>query len=347
MSELVPWKGQQIAKAFAGIAPGPSLGENVEGLGFSSVRYRGKQWSLQHAGHNYPFVRADDGSPLTFLDMVIIAQQPKISKAYFPGDFTEDSASGPICTSLRGDVPDPGVSIKQSANCGTCKQNQWSTRPNGGRYIPCQSYQRLAVLVWPALTKKLLGAPLLDPLFFKVPPGSLQALKTYGEELRDEGYACFVGWTRVTFHADKLFQMVFAGSPIGMLKEKEAEFVTGLLNSPITRRIVGDLAEVREVEGEVAGQVREESGLLEAIEEQQPVEQGSVQTPKTSTASTPTPIRAERRRAPIGDKQAVAAKPTPKQAEPGPEEVAWTDSEEDLDASIAETTNKTIADMMK
>ena len=43
-------------------------------------------------------------------DVVIVGASDTISKVYYPpGEFDEDSAGAPICASIRGDVPDPGV----------------------------------------------------------------------------------------------------------------------------------------------------------------------------------------------------------------------------------------------
>jgi hypothetical protein len=263
MSELIPFKRGQVAKAFEGIDHGPALGEAVPPSGFSSIRYRGKQWTLQHAGHSYPFLRPDDNTPLTYLDLIIVGQQPKISKVYFPGDFDEDSTTGPVCASIRGDVPDPGVSIPQSKTCGLCKHNLWTTLPRGGRGKECQDHFRLAVLLLPSHTKKMLGSPLKEPVFFKVPPGSLQAFATYGAELKDEGYPPFGVVTRVSFHPDKLFQIVFSG--VKLLSEQEAEIVKPMLDSQITRRIIGETTLIPITESVKPKVERIDTGLIEAF----------------------------------------------------------------------------------
>jgi hypothetical protein len=253
MSNLVPFKGQKIAKVFQGIDHGPALGEAVTEGGFSSIRYRGKRWSLQHAGHNYPFIRPDDNSPLTYLDVIIVGQQPKVSKVYFPGEFDEDSATGPVCSSIHGDRPDPGV-----------PHYGWTTLARGGRGKECQDHIRLAVLLLPALTKKMLGSPLREPVFFKVPPGSLTAFKAYGAELKDEGYPPFGVVTRISFHDDKLFQIVFEG--VKVLTETEAEIVKPMLDSPLVRRIIGETTLIPETKV-VARREPIETGLIEAFTE--------------------------------------------------------------------------------
>jgi hypothetical protein len=340
MSNLVPFKGQKIAKAFQGIDRGPALGANLQS-GFSSIRMRGKRWSLQHAGHSYPFVRPDDGSPLTYLDLIIVGEQPKTSKAYFPGDFDEDNASGPTCASVRGDVPDPGVPIPQSKTCASCKHNQWTTLPTGRRGMECQSHRRLAVLLLPALTKKMLGSPLLEPVFLKVPPGSFQAFKAYGAELDDEGYPPFAVVTRVGFHPDKLFEVTFEG--VKVLTDKEAEHVKPMLDSPTTRRIIGETTLIPETKA-VERREPVETGLIEAFtgDENKPAAKQ-----EDEWAADPEPE--EKKPAPRKPKAAPAKEITAKVAEAVQESTTETFDYEAADAetdkAISEVVKKSVGEM--
>jgi len=332
MSELIPFKRGQVAKAFEGIDHGPALGEAVLEGGFSSVRYRGKQWSLQHAGHNYPFLRPDDGTPLSYLDLIIVAQQPKISKVFFGTDtFDEDSASGPICQSIHGDAPDPGVPIPQSKTCPTCKHFPFGSRKDG-RGKACQDHFRLAVLLLPALTKKMLGSPLLEPVFFKVPPGSLQAFKAYGAQLKDEGYPHFGVVTRVSFHPDKLFQIVFSG--VKLLSEQEASFVKPMLDSQLSRRIIGETTLIPETKAVESKVERIETGLIEAFTGEQTAE------------SSPAPKRG---RPPKDRAQGIQEVPLPRVEEAVQESTEETfdyeQSDADTDKAVDDVLKKSVGDM--
>jgi len=334
MSKLIPFKRGQVAKVFSDIDHGPALGEAVQEGGFSSVRYRGKQWTLQHAGHNYPFLRPDDGTPLSYLDLIVVAAQPKISKVYFPGDFDEDSTSGPVCSSIRGDAPDPGVSIPQSKTCADCKHNQWTNLARGGRGKECQDHFRIAVLLLPALTKKMLGSPLLEPVFFKVPPGSLQAFKAYGAELKDEGYPPFGVVTRVSFHPDKLFQIVFSG--VKLLSEQEASFVKPMLDAPITRRIIGETTLLPETKA-VEGRAPIETGLIEAFTGATPEGGDGVvrEGPITATKPKPKPAPAK----------AVAAKVEEAVQESTEETFDYEAADADTDKAVDDVLKKSVGDM--
>jgi hypothetical protein len=108
---------------------------------------------------------------LSYLDVVIVGDAPYTSKIYFPpGEFNEDSAGAPICAAVKGDKPDPGVSAPQSRTCATCTHNEWKTLPSGNRGKECQDHKRLAVLLMPKMTTKMMGSPLMEPVYLKVPP---------------------------------------------------------------------------------------------------------------------------------------------------------------------------------
>jgi hypothetical protein len=226
-----------VAKAFRHLDPNQGIADGISG-GFSSIRYRGKQWALLHAGNVYPFQREDDGSPLSYIDCVVLGSSPGLSKVYFGSDpWKEDSTDGPICTSLRGDVPDPGVPIPQSASCGTCSHNDWITKPTGGRGKECQDHKRLAILLMPAMTRSILPAPLLEPVHLKIPPASLIPLKSYNDELVQQGLPFCSVVTRISWSPDKIFQMTF--NIMGVLSDSDAPLILPLLDSPTTKRIVG------------------------------------------------------------------------------------------------------------
>jgi hypothetical protein len=259
------------ASQFAHLDPDEALGEGILG-GFTSLSYRGKVWRLRHGGNEYMFTRDDDGTQMPYIDVVILARSPEISKVFYPGQYEEDRTGPPICTSLRSDKPDPGVPEPQADCCAICPHNAWTTLPTGRRGKECQDHKRIAVMLMPTVTKKLLGAPLLEPVFLKIPPGSLQAFKRYGEELRDirAHFASLV--TRIGFDPDpkKLFALQFRrGQP---LTNAEAPLILPLLSSPETKRLIGDAPVIREIEGpssqpkeQIAKPTRIDTGLTAAF----------------------------------------------------------------------------------
>src|SRR5678815_3012857 len=102
----------EIASGFRDFAP-VRLGEGISS-GFSIIGYKGKVWQLRHKGNTYYFTDNND-MPLPYIDVVILGENPNITKTYYPqGTYTEDSNNQPTCSALNGDVPDPGVPIPQS-----------------------------------------------------------------------------------------------------------------------------------------------------------------------------------------------------------------------------------------
>jgi hypothetical protein len=255
----------KVAKSFKHLDPSKGIAGGIT-AGFSSIRYKGKVLALQHGGKLYPFQRDDDGSPLTYLDLVILGTNDHISKVYF-GDWNEDNASGPICASVKGDVPDPGVSVPQAKACALCPNNEWTTKPGGGRGKACQDHKRMAVLLMPSMTKKMLGTPLLEPVYLKIPPGSLKSLLKFSNELQHEGIPSAAVVTRISFSQDKLFEFNF--KVVQALTDAEAPRVLPMMEDSQTLAILGDSSPgMRELPApEKKEPERIDTGLMEAFGE--------------------------------------------------------------------------------
>jgi hypothetical protein len=255
----------EIASGFKTFAP-MRLGEGVSSS-FSLIGIKGKVWSLRHKGETYYFTREDDGTPLPYIDVVILGENPHISKTYYPqGTYTEDSANQPTCSSLNGDVPDPGVAIPQSPTCRTCKRNVWTTIAETGRPgKECKDGKRLAVLLMPAMTEKLLNAPLNEAVMLRIPPASLRPLKSYSDGLVHRGVhnpAAVI--TRVSFSREKQFEMKF--DLLQPLTNDEVPFIKELMGDSQTHTILGRQEVVHEIEHQPPKrQERIETGIMAAF----------------------------------------------------------------------------------
>lgn len=333
----------QVAKAFRHLDPNQGLADGIA-AGFSSIRYRGKLWSLSHGGKNYPFKRLDDGSPLTYVDVIILGISPGLSKAYFgQGEWTEESSSAPICTSLKGDVPDPGTPIPQAKSCGICSHNEWTTKPGGGRGKECQDHKRMAVLLMPAMTKKMLSVPLLEPVHLKIPPGSLKSLKKYSDDLQHKGIPFSAVVTRVSFSSDRIFEMSF--DIIQALTDAEAPLVLPMRDAPVTKAIMGSMPEVRQVAPPEVERV--DTGLLSAFtgDDDEPAPQ-----PKPTVVKPRGRPKAQPAAAPIIDNEPEAAPIDPKTMSPADmieADPPWEDSDTDLDATVAKLMGDKMQKMLK
>jgi hypothetical protein len=233
----------QMADAFkSGIAPtDDSLSEGIA-QGYGVIGYKGgKAWTLRIRGDKHIVLDLKTGQPSPHLDVIILQQAKVRSKSYYPGQFKGDASDGqrPVCASLNGEVPDVDVVEKQHDNCPGCPHNVLKTNPETGRKgKECTDYKRLAVLVLPTQTTPILGEPLMEPVFLRVPPASLQHLATMGDSMARAGHHYYSYITRITFDPTKAHpEMVF--TPLQGLTNAEAPVVNGMREDPLVERIIG------------------------------------------------------------------------------------------------------------
>lgn len=231
--------GQSAAfKAAFGAAPQESLSEGI-GAGYGVLSYKGKVWSLRYKGQNYIFNRQDDGTPSPYIDVIIVRQAKNKSKSYYAKYDPNSAGERPICSSLDGIVPDADAAQKQAPNCATCPRNAWYTNSEGRKTRDCTDYKRLAVLLMPDVTKRMLGTELHEPVFLRIPPASLTDLGTYGDMMEEMGYHYCSLVTRISFDPTQPHpKMVFKG--ISQLSDAEAPFVLAAREEGQTLRITGE-----------------------------------------------------------------------------------------------------------
>jgi hypothetical protein len=245
-----------INAAFAGETPdaafaalNPQADNLADGIGssYGIIGYKGKVWTLRLRGQSYQFNRPDDGSPAPYLDVIILRQLPAKSKSYYPPNSYQDGQLGtrPICSALNGETPDEDVMEPQAKACAICPKNVFKTAPDGRKTRECSDYKRLAVLIVPSQSRAALGAPLLEPVFLRVPAASLNALAKQGENMSAQGFHYSSYITRIGFDPEKPHpQMTFKA--FQKLSAKEAPVVLPMREDPMALRITGeaDLAAV-------------------------------------------------------------------------------------------------------
>lgn len=214
-----------------------SLSDGI-GQGYPVIGYKGKTWTLRVRGERHLIVRQDDGTPSPYLDVIILDQADHKSKSYYPSYDQNTDGERPTCASLDGVVPDNDVMQKQSETCALCPRNVWKVDQRGIKTRECSDYKRLAVLILPSVTKAVMGEPLMEPAFLRVPPASLTSLAVMGDTMRGRNwhYASFV--TRIEFEPTKAHpQMKFR--PIQKLTAAEAPVIAELRKDPTCKRIIG------------------------------------------------------------------------------------------------------------
>lgn len=229
-TDLVAFKGQQVASAFQGVIdPSESLSDGIGG-GFGVIGYKGKDWTLQYRGKSYAI-------PDKHLDVIMIRQAKHREKTYFP-KYEEGSHDRPACASINGITPDEGVPDPQDTSCALCKHNKVKQNAQGFRTKACKDYKRIAVLLLPDASAAWLGEPLVQPVLLRVPPASLTALGNYGDYLNKCGNPYIGVITRITFEPKAYPQMLFYGK--ALLSNDEAPVVLSFRDDPLTLRILGE-----------------------------------------------------------------------------------------------------------
>jgi hypothetical protein len=236
------WKdpNNKPAKVFATQDPSENLSEGI-GASYAVIGYKGKNWSIRLRGENHILFRPDDGTPVSYLDVVILRAAKVKAKSYYPGGFEENASAGkrPDCASLDGVRPDLDVINKQSELCALCPRNEFRTNVNGRKGKECTDYKRLAVLVLPSQTTPLFGQPLMEPAFLRVPAASLQALATFGDNMASQGWPYYSFVTRVQFDSQKSHPE-FVFKPVARLTDEEAKMVLTMREEPLAKRITGE-----------------------------------------------------------------------------------------------------------
>lgn len=241
LMNISAFKDAKPDAAFAGLDPNSeSLADGI-GQSYGIVGYKGKVWSLRLRGETHLFVRPDDGSPAAFLDVIILRAPPYKSKSYYPAGTFQDGQIGtrPTCAALNGETPDSDILTPQSTACATCPRNVFKLNAEGRKTRDCSDYKRLSVLILPSLTKGLLGAPLMEPVFLRVPAASLNDLAMLGEGMQAQGFHYSSYITRIGFNPEKPHpQMTFRA--LQALTGREAPLVLPMREDPVAIRITGE-----------------------------------------------------------------------------------------------------------
>lgn len=237
---LDAFKNARPAQAFQTLNPADdNLAEGI-GSSYGIIGYKGKVWSLRYRGERHNFVRPDDGSPISYIDVIILRQAHAKSKSFYEKfDQAQSEGSRPICSSLNGIVPDADAAQPQAQACAICPRNTWKVDAQGRKGRECTDYKRLAVLLLPNQTKAVLGQALMEPVFLRVPPASLNDLAVMGETMSNQGWHYSAYITRISFDPNQAHpKMLFR--PLQGLSDKEAPVILPLRDDPMALRITGE-----------------------------------------------------------------------------------------------------------
>ncbi len=238
MSQLtIPKNFGQISQRLTTAGSADELGAGIQS-GLAVVGYRGKSWSIKFGGTEHPMLRADDGTPKSAMDFVIVKAASTISKLYYPQGYVEGSTAKPDCWSIDGVKPDRAVATPQHSNCANCPHNQWGARVTdaGKQGKACQDHKRLAVVPLDDIDNEVYGGPML----LRVPAASLKTVKEYGDKLNQMGWPFYAIGTRITFGTEAYPKFVL--TPVRALDDAEADKIAALREDPRVARILNESA---------------------------------------------------------------------------------------------------------
>lgn len=324
MGDIVPFQvPAALAEKYAELFGKPT-GDLSAGVqdSFGVVSFKGKVWRVKFRGEER-MVKNADGDPAASLVAVIVKGSPMLSKIYYPGAYTEGDQDAPDCFSVDGVRPDPGAAKPQSPTCAVCPHNVWGSKvtEQGNKTKACSDNRRLAIVPYPDLRNESFGGPLL----LRIPPASLQELKTYEQGLMELGLPYQAVITKISFDHQLAYpKLTFTA--IKGLDEAEARVVLELMNGTVVDRM---LAEAPVVD-EAAARAPAASGPAPAASGPAPA-QGNAPAPaaqatpqpSTANAATAAPVASE---TPISAGPVVAEEPKPSVKEQNSAEATNVDS---------------------
>jgi hypothetical protein len=112
-----------------------------------------------------------------FLDVVIVAAAPKVSRTFYAGKYVDGQATAPTCWSQDGDKPEASCKTKQAASCAACPQNVAGS--GQGQSRACRYSQRLAVVLANDIEGDVMQVSLAATSIFGKEEGGNHPLQSY------------------------------------------------------------------------------------------------------------------------------------------------------------------------
>tara|TARA_Y100000004_G_scaffold16707_1_gene17319 strand:+ start:1654 stop:2349 length:696 start_codon:yes stop_codon:yes gene_type:complete len=196
----------------------------------------GSKLSIKNSRFHVSTSAGDAQLTTTNLNVVIVGANPKLSKMWYAGDYTEDrESSTPDCFSLNGETPHEKSELKQNDLCASCPQNAWGSKitPEGRKVKACADQKRLALV----MADKTDG----DIFLLQVTPSSLSNLNAYQKTLQTRGIAPDIAITTLSFDTTVSYpKLKFSFG--GFNTDKMQKNVDKLIGSTDVKIITGEVA---------------------------------------------------------------------------------------------------------
>jgi hypothetical protein len=277
-----------IAKALAGGGAG----------GGKRISTKGGVFRLYSAGKEVAAIED------RFLDVVIVAAAPKVSRTFYAGQYVDGQATAPTCWSQDGDTPDKAVKTKQGATCASCPQNVAGS--GQGQSRACRYSQRLAVVLANDIEGDVMQLSLAATSIFGKEEGGNHPLQSYARAVVAAGGDPAKLVTQMKFDTKAPVPKLFF-KPVRWLDEDEIETCAAKGSSP-------------EAQQAIVMTVSQQDGVAGSVAAPAPLAIGAA--PKAAKAA-PAP-QADEEDPSVKPVKATKAKPAPEPEEEAAEPVVRT-----------------------
>lgn len=114
-----------------------------------SLSFEGKSFHISMNGERYTLMKTDadgDKVAVTTLKVVVLDQNLKRGRSYYPGAYNPEKAAMPVCWSDDGTVPSPHCKTPVSPNCAGCPMSVKGSKENSEKDVAaCSVHQFIAV----------------------------------------------------------------------------------------------------------------------------------------------------------------------------------------------------------
>jgi hypothetical protein len=158
-----------------------------------------------------------------FLDVVIVAAAPKVSRTFYGNAFVEGQNAAPTCWSANGDAPDAACKTAQAPTCASCPKNMKGSGQGDSR--ACSFNQRIAVVLANNVDGDVLQLTLPSQSIFGKGDGENRPLQEYARFYAAQNISVSKFVTRLRFDTQSATPKLFFKA-MRWLSDEEYETTT-------------------------------------------------------------------------------------------------------------------------
>lgn len=175
-----------------------SIADTIGGEAVPTIGLKGSRFRLKEGGQELA-VRDEH-----YLDVVIVAAAPAVSRIYYSQSYGADDTQKPACFSADGVKPSSESEMPQCATCALCPQNEKGSRisDNGQAAKACSYYRRLGVVLLGDTSGKVYRLDVKSLGLFGDGNGLGKTFNEYVKFLRSRNAELTTLVTRLTFDTE-------------------------------------------------------------------------------------------------------------------------------------------------